>query len=712
MSYNLRPERKLKRPARYKSDSGDESENSPKSTDQDMTADITPGLSSHQSTSAVAHDTLCQSPCAPLTMSVVSAAYKPSSTPRILLDTDTTSKQDSKPKMPTIKFINMNSEGKIVDMDRDGAVDDNQIRTSARQARKKPVQLDSQFLHPAAKPAAFPSFQDYCPPLEKHTEDGWEYSVKMLVEALEKNDHTNIQRIQSRIEQMYSNEEFPPDIDEEAKAWYIGVAKQLGPQKGLEQRIPFRSLWPSLRQTIIEKIRDEFPKGTYHDPYDPVRRVLRLEQPALEAIMAENRKPWYTEDEIPQHLRNAKRLNPDMAVDPDEPPENELGNAIKFLRQEHLQASLLGEWRGPIPSRKGFHVTSKVTMISNFDYGTSLVYSNKREHPDVLKPKETLALLLRCGWKPLQSSYNASSTSDDVFQRYINLQTAVQAEVQTQVRQNRLLVRRFRRAIAQRRAFAPEQRRSSDQVRKLPLTHSPVRIRKQGRGMKNNVFRNTNGSSVFHDYAASADGAGLSLLAQAHDTELATTPKRPLFNAIENGISGDPASQATNSTTRLQTRPQSDLHSMGMATELQIPIRTIEELEQKNRAHPGLQPYTPTISRIREDLRTSEPQYVFTERSHSKELSQAECFDAYYPTDMTASSAAYAQATTMNAVLRRAQVSAYEAVVRDDLDHGPPPYPKVPILCRVESYERSMLDLMENIISDTPLPDDSSQTRQ
>lgn len=50
-------------------------------------------------------------------------------------------------------------------------------------------------------------------------------------------------------------------------------------------------------------------------------------------------------DGIPQHLLELKRLNPGVPIDPDTPPPGETVKAIRWLKQESLPCSLLGEWQ-------------------------------------------------------------------------------------------------------------------------------------------------------------------------------------------------------------------------------------------------------------------------------------------------------------------------------------------------------------------------------
>jgi hypothetical protein len=116
-------------------------------------------------------------------------------------------------------------------------------------------------------------------------------------------------------------------------------------------QVTFDSLWPSLRQTIIEQIRDDFTPNTYFDSYYPVWRILNLTKNVLYTIMAENSKVW---DEIPRYYQEYRRKHPTAVIDPDEPPPPELVKVIRFLKQNSLPGSLLGDWQKVLPSTEVF----------------------------------------------------------------------------------------------------------------------------------------------------------------------------------------------------------------------------------------------------------------------------------------------------------------------------------------------------------------------
>jgi hypothetical protein len=122
----------------------------------------------------------------------------------------------------------------------------------------------------------------------------------------------------------------------------------------LKQEIEFESLYWSLRVTIINAVHDAFPTGTYRDSYHPVRCILQISEATLDAIMSDNSVVWTKLSQVPKHLVEKKRANFSAVVDPEEPTQSDLVNAIKFLKQLHLPGSLLGKWQFPLPDVEVF----------------------------------------------------------------------------------------------------------------------------------------------------------------------------------------------------------------------------------------------------------------------------------------------------------------------------------------------------------------------
>jgi hypothetical protein len=110
-------------------------------------------------------------------------------------------------------------------------------------------------------------------------------------------------------------------------------------------QVTFESLWGSIRQTIIEEIKDDFPEGTYFSSFYPVCHILKITKAKLDSIMAENAEVWENDDMIPRYFQEYRKRYPKAIIDPDEPPPTEVVRAIRFLKQQSLPGSLLGEWQ-------------------------------------------------------------------------------------------------------------------------------------------------------------------------------------------------------------------------------------------------------------------------------------------------------------------------------------------------------------------------------
>lgn len=115
----------------------------------------------------------------------------------------------------------------------------------------------------------------------------------------------------------------------------------------------FESLWPSLRQTIIDEIQADFTGLGYIDAFYPVQRILKLKRAKLARIMNDNGEVWETAD-IPLYYRELRKGNPDAIIDPEQPPPAQVVRAIMFLKQKSLPCSLLGEWQ-VLPAVEVFH---------------------------------------------------------------------------------------------------------------------------------------------------------------------------------------------------------------------------------------------------------------------------------------------------------------------------------------------------------------------
>ena len=132
----------------------------------------------------------------------------------------------------------------------------------------------------------------------------------------------------------------------------------------------------------------------YRSVYEPALTLLRLEETALAAILEDNASIWET-NEIPEHLLELKRLRPNQVIDPDTPPPREVVKAIHFLKQEHLPASLLGEWQFPLPKADLFIISAPAniaTVVAPHDAGSKIQISEYDNivvipsHPPVSPP--------------------------------------------------------------------------------------------------------------------------------------------------------------------------------------------------------------------------------------------------------------------------------------------------------------------------------------
>lgn len=104
----------------------------------------------------------------------------------------------------------------------------------------------------------------------------------------------------------------------------------------------------------MDQIRNEFSDGSYCDPSAPLKTILALSDSVYCKMMDRDAEPWTVEEGLPPHLLEMKRRYPHMVMDPDTPPWPERVQAIKFLKQNHLPASLLGEYQFPLPPAEVF----------------------------------------------------------------------------------------------------------------------------------------------------------------------------------------------------------------------------------------------------------------------------------------------------------------------------------------------------------------------
>ncbi|KAF2796991.1 hypothetical protein K505DRAFT_415371 [Melanomma pulvis-pyrius CBS 109.77] len=202
----------------------------------------------------------------------------------------------------------------------------------------------------SGKPAAFPSLE--------HIQN---VTVPILGEVSEtQQGRHGVERLMNdrfregqKVKQMYTNKRFPSDMSTGERKWYTDLKACLQISDN-ENMISFHSLWPSLRQTIMDEIADECV-GVYNSNYYPVVSLLNINTSELSTIIKENNELFYGDDELPAHILELKRQFPNDPIDPDTPPPQEIVKAIKYLMQNHLPCSLLGEWQFPMPRVEAFN---------------------------------------------------------------------------------------------------------------------------------------------------------------------------------------------------------------------------------------------------------------------------------------------------------------------------------------------------------------------
>ncbi|KAF2713197.1 hypothetical protein K504DRAFT_498013 [Pleomassaria siparia CBS 279.74] len=196
---------------------------------------------------------------------------------------------------------------------------------------------------PAGKPAAFPTLGSGPPPPDQPCNG--RHGIRRLMKD---------RFVQGRkVDDIWSGKRFPATINAAERTWYKNVAAWLGPMGIDRTRIMFHSLYYTISQTIIDEIKGEV-EGEYTNNYFPCVSLLNISAGGLQKIIRLNMDPWHETDENPEHLMELKRRNPGVPINPDMPPQTDLVNAIRYLRQEHLPASLLGEWQFPLPDRQAF----------------------------------------------------------------------------------------------------------------------------------------------------------------------------------------------------------------------------------------------------------------------------------------------------------------------------------------------------------------------
>ncbi|CAO2653637.1 Nn.00g030480.m01.CDS01 [Neocucurbitaria sp. VM-36] len=651
MSYNLRPERKLKRPARYSSETGEECGGPSASTNHNVAAHSGIEFSHDRSVGVAAPRTQHLSPLTsqaptPLTLAVQGAQ----ATPRTSFKLNRSSAPKSHRRMPNVRYVRKRSQRPRVDShhDYDHDLDTPSARRPIGRHTTPQTQPVPTSIFPSAKPASFPSLPTDRRRPEDNLNDGVHHGVRALMRAMEKSDKEGIRTYKYEVDSMYNNKHFPIHMKEEERQWYAELRQRSNPNSPTAQ-ITFASLWPSLRQTIIEQTCDDFPPGTYYDSYHPVKCLLGLSQSEFKTIQDENCQVWNVEDDIPRYLLEFRRLHLNEIIDPDTPPEREVVKAIRFLRQELLPGSLLGEWQFPLPSIEAFQMWSSQACVG----------MSKKDHPDTLNSDDTLALLVRYGWEKSDQPHSSSLANNDMTQSSSDIRALIHAEAKLQDRKRQALAHHPVRS--QKRPTPKDQNRRSvlKQTRSLPLDEVPTRPQAQ------HTETNTPKSkSPLASYTGSWTPRHRTEWLAAHNPttpQTQPTPPKPSTHPAHKPDTKKRKRDHENPATRQRIRSAHTIPSPAQRCSqftptssrydnLSLRIRTVDQLQQQNRKHTGLRRNASTIKRLRDDLGVMDG----FEYSYYDGPSTGDRRASGQAVEMVVESAsAYAQAVAMDEVVAR-----------------------------------------------------------
>ncbi|PSN71296.1 hypothetical protein BS50DRAFT_631279 [Corynespora cassiicola Philippines] len=237
---------------------------------------------------------------------------------------------------------------------------------------ERPFELDPQLYlgsiageehHHNELPAAFPSLN---PGQERPVNHG-RHDIARLIE--ERKDAARRGDSYERIDQIYNDNIFPSNMAEEEQDWYRDLNDRLVDSNHADKvsalypelrsdsnsltskKIDIMSLYYSLRQTIILEMCGEVEGIHLYDHFYPAKFLLNLSNRGIQKAMEE------TDFRDDKHfdLRMAKKgQKPEDSIDPEEPLGFEVVDAIKYLKQKHLPASLLGKWQLPLPDEDIF----------------------------------------------------------------------------------------------------------------------------------------------------------------------------------------------------------------------------------------------------------------------------------------------------------------------------------------------------------------------
>ncbi|CAN9365929.1 unnamed protein product [Alternaria sp. RS040] len=333
MPYELRPETKLKRPARY-----DESDDSDLSSPPEPRSEN--GDSVIDSQVSPPPNTLTAIPGAPNPLTLPTDAPhlsqnpspdrdKPEVSRATILNTSDPQRSLKSRGMAHVKYVKKpNRENASPETKRARHFN----KTAKRVAT--PLEDGPSPAFSLPRPAAFPSLTGNAPPSPPAAIEFTKHGIRELVEAMDAEDYERVRKIKRQFAAKY-------EVD--TSIWYDSLRKNW-PTAVTFPTVTFEELWPSIRQEIIERILDDFAQKNYPSPFYPVCRILDITKERLDAIMAENARVW-TDDEIPPYFKEYRRRYPKAIIDPDEPPPQCVVEATAFLKQNSLPGSLLGEWQ-------------------------------------------------------------------------------------------------------------------------------------------------------------------------------------------------------------------------------------------------------------------------------------------------------------------------------------------------------------------------------
>jgi hypothetical protein len=213
MPYTLRPESKLKRPARFNSPSDDEFDNTPDPRNQPgITHKAVPWFSSGPSSQSI------------LTSPFITSVRLPSVTPGSSLHPSTQSDLFGSHDMARIKHIRKGPRNEDSDAGEAPAV----RRPRGRPATQPPQIVGQQSIFPSVRPAAFPSLSTYIPEPESLPLIEDRHGLRAIMQARKKSDDKALERSMRQVADMYDNKSFPDHVDGRERIWYMGLKKRWG----------------------------------------------------------------------------------------------------------------------------------------------------------------------------------------------------------------------------------------------------------------------------------------------------------------------------------------------------------------------------------------------------------------------------------------------------------------------------------------------------